>query len=232
VSVTANPPVGEAPLASPELALVDAELAAELRRTLSPVDDGWLRPPARVKDASATSERGAPAPPEPADDAGQAESRDVEQLHDAESIVSTAEQTPAEELWASFPVLPTPEPDEAAFEDSPPRPQASFDEVSAESEVDASGQRDVSDVFRAAEPRIEQLLVEEYIAALPEEAPDHQQRSSHYPVLPAPEPEREVTEETDAALRRIRERLTGSAESPARKSRLRSRSRSHRESLL
>ncbi len=302
MAVAANRLVGEAPLASPELALVDAELAAELRLTLGPVEDRWLRPPARVEDASAESGQDAPVQLESADDAGYAESRLAEQLHDDEYIVSTPEQTPAEELRptshdpvlpatepeeAAFedspqrpqassdeapaeseddapaqwdvadilretepraeqlqddeyivstteqtpaeelrpsshdPVLPAPAPEDAAFEDSPQRPQASSDEAPAESEDDAPAQWDVADVLREAEPRAEQLLIDEYIVAVPEETPVQEQRSSHYPVLPAPEPEREAIEETDAALRRIRERLHESNESPARKSRLR-----------
>ena len=205
---------------SPELALVDAELAAELRRTLSPVEDSWPRPSARVEDASTESEKHAPAQLESADDVGHAESPNVVQLHVDESIVSTPEQTPAEELRPSShdPFLPVSE--EVAFEDSPPRPLASIDEACAESEDDAPAQWDVADILREAEPRAEQLLVDEYIVAVPEQTPAQEQRSSHYPVLPAPEPEREAIEETDAALRRIRERLNESDE-PTRKSRLR-----------
>ncbi len=147
MAVAANLLVSDTPLASPELALVDAELAAQLRRTLGPVEDSWPRPPARFEDASAESEKEAPAQLESAGDAGHAEPRDPEQLRDDEDIVWTPEQTPAEEH----------------------RP------------------------------------------------------NSHYPVLPAPEPEREANEETDAALRLIRERLNESDESPAHKSRFRRR---------
>ena len=131
MAVAANRLVGEAPLASPELALVDAELAAELRLTLGPVEDRWLRPPARVEDASAESGQDAPVQLESADDAGYAESRLAEQLQDDEYIVSTPEQTPAEELRPTShdPVLPAPAPEDAAFEDSPQRPQASSDEI-------------------------------------------------------------------------------------------------------
>lgn len=223
MAVAANRLVGEAPLVSPELALVDAELAAELRRTLSPVEDSWLRPPARVEDASAESEKDASAQLESVDDSGHTESRDAEQLLGDEYIVSTPEHAPAVELRPSShdPVLPAPEPGETAFEDSPPRPEASFDEASVESEDDAPAQWDVADILRETEPRAGQLLVDEYIVAVPEGTPVQEQRSSHYPVLPAPEPEREAIEETDAALRRIRERLNESNESPARKGRLR-----------
>ena len=56
MSVAADLPFGEAPLASPELALVDSTLAAELRRSLSPVVDAWLHPPARVEPDSVASE--------------------------------------------------------------------------------------------------------------------------------------------------------------------------------
>ena len=58
----------------------------------------------------------------------------------------------------------------------------------------------------------------DYIVEVVEQAPaPSQQTSSHYPVLP--EPDEEATEETDAALRRIRERLT--EELPASERKLR-----------
>ena len=194
---------GDAPLASPELALVDADLAAELRRTLSPVEDSWPRPPSHVENAPAEAEEDAPAPLESAGDSGHAESRDAEQLHDDEHVVSTSEQTPAEALPPSsyFPVLPAPEPEDAAFEDSP-LPLASFDEASEESEDDTPAWW-------------------EDIVVVPEQTPVQEQRSSHYPVLPTPEQGPERFEETDAALRRIRERMNDSDESPAGKNRLR-----------
>jgi len=107
--------LGEAQLASPELALVDAELAAELRSALIPVEDRWLRPLAPVVQAPAESGEDSPAQLQSADDAGHAESRDAEQLHD-EFIVSTPERAPADELRSNshYPVLPSPEPDAEA----------------------------------------------------------------------------------------------------------------------
>lgn len=45
--------------------------------------------------------------------------------------------------------------------------------------------------------------------------------NSHYPILPAPEPEAEATNETEAALQRIRERMT--EELPASRRKLRRR---------
>ena len=199
MAVAANPLVGDVPLASPELALVDAELAVELRRALSPVEDSWLRPPARVKAASAESEMDAPAQLESADDAGHAGSRDAERLHDDEVSASTPEQTPAEKPRPSphhhYPALPAHE---------TPAPWIA------------------ADLARGTEPRdAEQLLVDEYIVAVPEETPVQEQRSSHYPVLPAPEPARDAIEETDKALRRMRERLNESDESRPHRSRLR-----------
>ena len=139
MAVAANLLFGDTPLASPELALVDAELAAQLRRTLGPVEDSWPLPPARVEDASAESEKDAPAQLKSADDAGHAESRDVEQLHDDEYIVSTPEQTPAEDIRPSshYPVFFVPESEEAAVEDSAPLQLVGFDEASTESDDDA-----------------------------------------------------------------------------------------------
>ena len=166
----------DAPLASPELALVDPELAAELRRTHSPVEERWLRPPARVEDASAESGEAAPSQLEAADDAGHAGSGDAEQLHDDESIVATPpEQTSIEELRPSsrYPALPAHEPEEAAFEDSPPPPLTSFDEASGESDDDASAALwAVAEVVREAEAVAEQVLVDEYITATPERSTD------------------------------------------------------------
>ena len=140
--------VGEYPLASPELALVDADLAAELRRGLRPVEDTWLHPRVSAEEAPAAIEEDAPPQPIVADEPSLAESRDSENLHDHDYIVEVVE----------------------VVEQAP--------------------------------------------------APS-QQTSSHYPVLPAPEPEEEAIEETDAALRRIRERLTEEVPAPKRKLRRR-----------
>ncbi len=49
----------------------------------------------------------------------------------------------------------------------------------------------------------------DYIVEVVEQTPaQSKQTSSHYPVLPAPEREEQAVQETDAALQRIRERLT------------------------
>lgn len=77
--------VGELPLASPELALVDATLAAELRRSLRPVEDSWLRPRASSKDAPAVLED-APVQRDFADELGETESGDSEHFSDDEYI--------------------------------------------------------------------------------------------------------------------------------------------------
>ena len=174
-----------AQLASPELALVDPELAAELRSTLSPVEDRWLRPPARVEDASAESED-APVRPEP-DAAGYAESHHTQRQHEDEFIVVTPpEQTTMEELRLSshYPILPAPKPEEASFEDSPPRCVARVDEASAESDDEASALWAVAEVFREAEAVAERVLVDEYLTTADQTPADDRTRS-HYPVLPA-----------------------------------------------
>ena len=135
--------IGESPLASPELALVDPWLAAELRRSLRPAEDTWLRHRANLAEAPAAIEEVAPVEPVFADEPADAESGDAEHLYDFDHIVEVVEHTPAQS----------------------------------------------------------------------------KQTSSHYPVLPAPEHEEEAIEETDAALRRIRERLT--EELPASERKLR-----------
>jgi hypothetical protein len=213
----------EPPLASPELALVDPELGAELRRTHSPVEDRWMRSPAPVEDASADREN-ALAPKESADDAGHLESGDAEQQRGDGTIVATAaEQMPAAKLElgpSSYLVLLAQEPEEAAFEDSPPRPLTRFDEAPARDDAFAPGA--VAVVHREAEAIAEQVLADEYIVATPEHTPEEEERApSHYPVLPAPQPDAEATDAADAALRRIREGITQANEPPPRKRRIR-----------
>ena len=207
-------------LASPELALVDPELAAELRSTLSPAEDRWLRPPACVEDASAESED-TPVRLEP-DDAGYAESHHTQRQHEDEFIVVTPpEQTTMEELRLSshYPILPAPKPEEASFEDSPPRCVVRVDEASAESDDEASALWAVAEVFREVEAVAERVLVDGYLTTTPDQTPADDRTRSHYPVLPASDAE--ATEATDAALRRIREGLTEADESPPRKRRMR-----------
>ena len=82
MSVAADPLFGEAPLASPELALVDSTLAAELRQNLSPVVDAWLRPSARVEPISVASDEDASLQLDSTHDPEEAEPRDAEQLDD------------------------------------------------------------------------------------------------------------------------------------------------------
>ena len=207
--------------ASPELALVDPELAAELRSMLSPVEDRWLRPPARVEDASAESED---PPVRLANDAGYAASGDTQRLHDDEFIVATPpEQTPAEEtpLSSHSPVLPAPKPEEASFEESPPRSGARIDEASAESDDDASALRAVTEILREAEAVAERVHVDEHVTTTPDQTPAEDRTRSHYPVLPASDADAEATDATDAALRRIREGIAEADASPSRKRRIR-----------
>ena len=146
---------------------------------------------------------------------------DAEQLDDDESIVATPpEQTSIEELPPSsrYPARPAHEPEEAAFEDSPPSPLTRFDEAAGESDDDASAALwAVAEVVREAEAVVEQLLVDEHITAAPSEVPTR----SHYPVLPAPEPDAEAADAVDAAFRRIREGMTEADESPSPKRRVR-----------
>ena len=105
--------VGESPLASPELALVDADLAAELRRGLRAVEDTWLRPRVSAEEAPAAIEEDAPSQPVAADELPLVESRESEHLPDLDYIVEVVEQPPApsEQTRSHYPVLPEPEED-------------------------------------------------------------------------------------------------------------------------
>lgn len=196
----------EAPPASPELALVDPELAAELRRAHSPVDDHWLRPPASVEDSSAENED----PVQLVVDAGYAKSHDTQRVLDDEFIVATPpEQTPAEELRPSShsSIIPAPEPDEAAFK------------ASVGIDKDDTALPGVAEVLREAEAVGVRVLVDESLTTTSDQTPSEDAARSHYPLLPASESD--ANDATDAALRRIREGLTAVAESPSRKRRFR-----------
>ena len=110
--------VAEFPLASPELALVDADLAAELRRGLRPVEDAWLRPRLNAEAAPAAIEEDAPPQPVVANEPPRAESRESKNLPDLDYIVEVVEQPPApsEQTSSHYPVLP--EPGEEAMEET------------------------------------------------------------------------------------------------------------------
>ena len=96
------------PLASPELALVDAHLAAELRQCLRPVEDSCLRPRQQSKEVPA-SEEAAPSE-QVVDDLSVAEPREAGHHESAER--SEVEDTPSEgrEMSSWYPILPAPEP--------------------------------------------------------------------------------------------------------------------------
>ena len=137
--------VGNPPLASPELALVDADLAAELRLGLCPVADTWLSPRTNVEETRVTIEEDVLVERDPANDRRDPAPVGAEPVDTYDYIIEVIDQPPAQS----------------------------------------------------------------------------QSTSSHYPVLPSPEPEEEAIDETDTALRRIRERLTEADSSSVRKRRLR-----------
>ncbi len=123
------------------------------------------------------------------------------------------------------------EPAPAMIQDEAPVPPAlalelDHDDVAEPAQVvdDEPAPRAFVDELQVAEPaRTDDVHDPEYVVDVVEQAPaQRQQTSSHYPLLPAPlEPEERVVEETDAALRRIRERLT--EELPASKRKFRRR---------
>jgi hypothetical protein len=118
-----RPVVGESLLASPELALVDPWLAAELRRSPDHADHVGLDPHARVEEASATVEAKADDAHVPlvvADDPGEARSDESEHVHEESIIVEVVEQTPERDPQTSshYPALPSPEPDDDAVDET------------------------------------------------------------------------------------------------------------------
>ena len=97
------------PLASPELALVDAHLAAELRRCLPAVGDSWPRPRLKSMEAPAAEEA---APHEYVVDGGLSVDEFQQAEHPDSAEHTGVEETPPEgpEMRSWYPVLPAPEP--------------------------------------------------------------------------------------------------------------------------
>ena len=204
MSLAADPLFGEAPLASPELALVDSTLAAELRRNLSPVVDAW-RPSARVEPISVASDEDASPQLDSTHDPDEAEPRDAEQLDDPDLPWLALEEDDREGSTLH-------------------RPGTCRRGTGEQGGVPVSDQSSVVDERREAVRSDEPLLVDDYIITPPEQTPaEEEQTRSHYPVLPAPEPDAEAIDAADAAFRRIRERLTETDEKPSRKRRIRRR---------
>ena len=159
--------------ASPELALVDSVLAAELRRGLRLVADTWVPPRVQVEEAP----------------------------------------TAIEEAPTAIEEVPT------AVEEAP-----------TVIEEDEPAEQDLGGVLGRAVPRevelfgnddyIVEVIDDDYIVEVIDDT-SAQHANPHYPVLPSPKSGQEGIEETDAALRQIRERMVD--EVPARKTRLRRR---------
>ncbi len=217
--------MGDSALASPELALVDADLAAELRRGLRPPEETWLRPRVRAEATPAATEK-ALTEPVVADELPLVESQESDNLPDLDYIVEVVEEAPAsiEEDEVPQPVveddLVLAEPRESDLPDLD-YIVGFVEEAPAAFEEDEAPQAVVADDLLLAEPRESNHLPDlGYIVEVVEQAPAlTQETRSHYPVLP--EPEEEVIEETDAALRRIREHMT--VELPASERKLRRR---------
>jgi hypothetical protein len=125
---------GEPSYTSPELALVDAVLAAELRRGLRLVEDSWVPPRAPVEEAPTAIEEDEPAEPDLGDVLGEAAFEEVEPLGDdyivevihddyavevidADYMVEVIDDTaPAQHANPHYPVLPSPRSGEEAIE--------------------------------------------------------------------------------------------------------------------
>jgi hypothetical protein len=144
---------GESSYASPELALVDAVLAAELRRSLRLVEDSWVPPRVPVEEVPTAIEEDEPAQQDLGDVLVVEASREVEPLGDDDYIV--------------------------------------------------------------------EVIDDDYMVEVIDDTAPTQHANPHYPVLPSPRSGEEAIEETDAALRQIRERMVD--EPSPRKTRLRRR---------
>ncbi len=116
---------GEPSYTSPELALVDAVLAAELRRGLRLVEDSWVPPRAPVEEAPTAIEEDEPAEPDPGDVLGEAAFEEVEPLgddyivdviHDDYAVEVIDDTAPAQHANSHYPVLPSPRSGEEAIE--------------------------------------------------------------------------------------------------------------------
>ena len=107
--------VAEPQLTSPELALVDPALAAELRRELRPSEGIWHLPRARVEailveiEASVLEERMVPDAPSRAEQDDDQVLEFVEEAAEEEAPAVTAASAPS----SHYPVLPAPESDDA-----------------------------------------------------------------------------------------------------------------------
>jgi hypothetical protein len=96
-----------------------------------------------------------------------------------------------------------------------------IEEVSTAIEEDEPAEQDLGDVLGRAVPReVEPFGNDDYIVEVIDDT-SAQHANPHYPVLPSPKSGQEGIEETDAALRQIRERMVD--EVPAGKTRLRRR---------
>ena len=110
---------GEPSYTSPELALVDAVLAAELRRGLRLVEDSWVPPRVPVEEVPTAIEKDEPAEQDLGDVLGEVLSREVEPLVDDDYIVEVIDDTaPARHANPHYPVLPSPRSGEEAIEET------------------------------------------------------------------------------------------------------------------
>ena len=110
---------GESSYASPELALVDAVLAAELRRSLRLVEDSWATPRVPVEEVPTAIEEDEPAQPDLGDVLVAAASREIEPLGDDDYIVEVIDDTaPTQHANPHYPVLPSPRSGEEAIEET------------------------------------------------------------------------------------------------------------------
>ena len=110
---------GESSYASPELALVDAVLAAELRRSLRLVEDSWVPPRVPVEEVPTAIEEDEPAQQDLGDVLGEVLSREVEPLVDDDYIVEVIDDTaPTQHANPHYPVLPSPRSGGEAIEDT------------------------------------------------------------------------------------------------------------------
>jgi hypothetical protein len=228
-------------LTSPELALVDADLAAQLRADLSSGDAFSPRQVARPAYLELVFDVGEPdqVRDDPLGDEPDEDPVDVVEVPSAYVVLpdESADEVPldrgrdASETFDLPPLLTVDErsdelpdyivrADEVVADAMPDYVVVGDDDIGAAAAEYVVPREDEIERFVPDRVRGDEIVPDSAVEA----SAGHAQSSSDYPVLPDLDERSDALEETEAALRRIREQLGGGAEPAAiRRSRLRRR---------